>query len=748
MGSVKTYPLYVSVIPERAVGKLLDYGVSEEWVAHVVKGAKVKIPLGRSTCTGYVFETKDKPNYPRVKPIIEVSSPSSLLTHDLFELATWMAQYYCTPLHDVLKTILPASLRKETKEKQQLYVMRAKTREVLIQACIDLRKRAPAQASVLDVMLKVTKGILLTELLEEADVSRSSVDALQKKGLLAVDTVRIDRSPLVDEEYFRTKAKVLTGEQAESLQTIKETIDANVFKTHLIRGVTGSGKTEVYLQAISRARQLGKGTIMLVPEVALTPQTIERFRSRFEDDLVVLHHRLSDGERFDAWHRLLREEAHIIIGARSAVFAPLPNLGLIIVDEEHEGSYKQSEFQPSYHARDIAVMRGKLCNGCVLLGSATPSLESSYNAEKGKYHLSVLSVRADKAKIPKMTVVDMNREREGSTGYRYFSATLLDALSKRHALGEQSILFLNRRGYHTSLFCKNCQEAIQCTNCDTSLTFHRNESSLSCHLCGFTLSPPPRECPKCKSQDTMKYKGVGTEQIENVLRGMLKEVRTLRVDADTTRHKGSHQKLLREFGSGKADVLIGTQMIAKGLHFPNVTLVAVINADAGLNIPDFRASEVTFQLLTQVAGRSGRGELPGEVIIQTFAPDNPILKLAINGDYEAFYQEELRARELFQYPPVKQMVKVAFTGSDQALVNHTGCVFRERVIENVSKEYEVQPLLPAGHARVKGRFRMQFLITGPSVMRLAHVLQAVKEKISTSSALKILIDIQPISTFF
>lgn len=746
--SKPNFQQYASVILDVSIDKTLEYGVPDEMLDKVKRGIRVQVPVRGFMRPGYILEVKQTANYHRVLPIGSLVFDEELIPDDLFELTLWMAKYYCAPLRKVLKMIVPSGVRKDMKHKEQLFVMRAKTREELKEACESLRNTFSAQADVLDVMLTVKKGILLTELLEETGGSRSPVDTLAKKGLLILDIVRIDRSPLINEEYFQTKPKTLNSDQQSAMDKINHSLDRRVFETHLLYGVTGSGKTEIYLQAIDRALKENKGTIMLVPEISLTAQTIERFRSRFDGHIAILHHRLSDGERFDEWHRVRRGDAKIVIGARSAIFSPVVNLGLIIVDEEHENTYKQQDESPSYHARDVAVMRAKFNQATVILGSATPSLESFSNALNGKYHLSHLKVRADSASMPKVTIVDMKTEFEKAKGFTNFSEILLDGIKKRMAAGEQSILLLNRRGYHTTLFCQQCRKAVGCPHCDVSLTFHLGDNALSCHLCGFTHAPPPRVCPTCRHENPMKFRGVGTELVEKSLHAILPEVRTIRMDADTTRHKGSHQRLLRDFGSGKADVLIGTQMIAKGLHFPSVTLVGVLNSDGGLNIPDFRASETSFQLITQVAGRAGRGVMAGEVIIQTCMPDNSTIKFASKQDYDGFYQDEVKIREMFHYPPYCQMAKLAFSGLNEKLTSDRAEAVRLFMTQSLPDGYRIHPVIPAGHAKVKDKYRFQFLIFGPSVYPVGRAIEAMHANVPVSQDVKMFVDINPTSTFF
>lgn len=740
-----SYRKYASVILDVSLNKTLDYGIPESIITDVRPGIRVSVPVRGHLRNGYIYKIKDEAEVSKVLPIKKILTDVEIITEDLFELGLWMARYYGTPLHQIFKTMIPATIRKQTKHKEQFYVMRAKTREELRYECEKLWNKSTPQALVLDAMLKVKKGILLTELLEQTKGSRSPVDTLAKKGLLILDIVRIDRSPLVNEEYFQTKPKPLNSEQQKAFDTIVQSIDNHCFETHLLYGITGSGKTEIYLQAIDKTLAQEKGVIMLVPEISLTAQMIERFRSRFEGNIAILHHRLSQGERYDEWHRIRRGKAKIAIGARSAIYSPIQNLGLIIVDEEHEKSYKQTDEMPCYHARDVAVMRGKFSNSTVILGSATPSFESYTNAQQGKYRLSTLQSRADAAKIPNVTIIDMREEDNKAKRFTSFSDELLNGISKRQQTGEQVILFLNRRGYHTTLLCQQCQHILKCPHCDLSLTLHKNDQSLRCHLCGYDLTPPPRACPKCKSHDTMKYKGIGTEQVEKALHAILPDIRTIRMDADTTRHKGSHQKLLRNFGAGKADVLIGTQMIAKGLHFPEVTLVGVLNCDIGLHIPDFRASETLFQLITQVAGRSGRGVTAGEVIVQTRVPDNSTIQLAVKQDFCAFYDEEITIRKMFRYPPFVRMAKITFTGPNAHQTMNIAKDLRQQLTHLLPPTFELHPITPCGYAKVKDNYRYQFLIKGNDLYTVTHHLEAL---LLQHPKVRISVDIDPTNTFF
>lgn len=739
---------YASIILDVAIDKVLDYGITTEQHSVIQPGSRVEVPLRGKLRTGYVLEIKETCDYPSVLSLSSILSESPFISPDLLQLALWISRYYCAPLREIFRMLLPPGVRKGMAPKEQLFVMRGKTREELLQLCVSLRDKKPGQAIILEAMLPVKKGILLSQLLEETKGSRSTINTLTKQGLLILDRVRVDRSPLVNEEYFKTQPKILNPDQAEALAKIEKSLDQQMFETHLLYGITGSGKTEVYLQAIDKALKADKSTIMLVPEISLTTQTIERFRSRFQEKIAILHHRLSEGERNDEWHHIRSGKAKIVVGARSAIFSPVVNLGLIIVDEEHEQSYKQSDRAPCYQARDVAVMRGKLTNSTVILGSATPSLESYYNAQKGKYTLSVLHQRAEVSSLPQVTIVDMRKEFEKVKGITHFSEALLNGIEKRYQQGEQTILFLNRRGYHTVLKCQECQQSVKCTHCDISMTFHLSNNCLSCHLCGYQLSPPPTQCPLCQGKNPLKFRGAGTEQIDRALHAIFPSIRTLRMDADTTRHKGSHQKLLRDFATGKADVLIGTQMIAKGLHFPEVTLVGVLNSDAGLNIPDFRASETTFQLITQVAGRSGRGLLPGYVIIQTSIPDNATIQYAAHQDYTGFYQEEIAIREFFRYPPFCHMAKILFSGKEPQYTQKVAEEIRGALIRELPASFELTPLVPCGYTKVKDHYRYQFLIRGPSMYPLNQALQTLQKMRPLPRQIKSFVDINPVSTFF
>jgi primosomal protein N' (replication factor Y) len=716
--------VFVEVLLDQNLSKPLDYAVPAELRDRIEVGMRVEVPLKSTLKTGTIAKIKTVCSWREVKSIVRVLSPTTEISEPLWKLAQWMAHYYSAPLQRVLKCFIPVNIRKDVKQKTQVLLKPAKTHDECIKVIESLRTKSPAQADLLDQILNEPKGIFL------AAVSRSAAASLLKKKLIT--SHHIVTADLTEEEYFPTLPKILNDEQKECLEAIDLSLHRNKFAAHLIYGITGSGKTEVYMQAIQTALDQNKSAIMLVPEISLTSQTIERFKARFSQKIAILHHRRSLGERTTAWEDLRKGDAKLVIGARSALFCPAQNLGLIIVDEEHDSSYKSDEI-PCYHGRDTAVMRAHLENCTILLGSATPSIESRYNAEVGKYQLHLLKTRATSAQLPAVKIVDMKRAFELAGGFTHFSDELLDGLKKRLAAGEQALLFLNRRGYHRLQMCSGCRNIIKCPHCDLSLTFHREANLLQCHLCDYK-QPSPRSCPNCQASETLQYKGFGTEHIERSLHAIFPEVRTLRMDRDTTGQKNSHEDLFKQFRAHKADVLIGTQMIAKGFHFPSVTLVGVLNTDATLSIPDFRSSEQVFQILTQVAGRAGRAQLPGEVIIQTFLPDHPVLHLAAAQDYPAFYASEIQERRLFNYPPFCHLVKLLFSDPDP----ETALAIAQNAHKKL-KALNPMPVVPAGHAKVKDMYRFQFLIKAAKINQIAEALKGIPGA---------KIDVDPLSTYF
>ncbi|MGH7978780.1 MAG: replication restart helicase PriA, partial [Limisphaerales bacterium] len=521
--------------------------------------------------------------------------------------------------------------------------------------------------------------------------------------------------------------------------------------TFLLHGVTGSGKTEIYLQAIAHALELAKGAIVLVPEIALTPQTVERFKARFSAGklqtlVAVLHSHLGAGERHDEWHKIRQGRARIVIGARSAIFAPVDPLGLIIVDEEHEQTYKQEE-TPRYHARDVAIMRGQMENAIVLLGSATPSLESYYNAKKGKYTLLELPARVDNQKMPRVRVVDMRQAAAKEKGNLIFSPQLKEAIQQRLERREQTILFLNRRGWATALQCPLCGYVASCPNCSVSLTYHRVEQKLICHICG-NIEKVPGICPieKCRNP-AIRFAGIGTQRVEETLARLFPHARLRRMDSDTMKRKDDYRKTLGEFRAGKIDILVGTQMIAKGLHFPNVTLVGIIHADSALHQPDFRAGERTFQLLTQVSGRAGRGEVEGEVFVQAFAPFHPAIQYARRHDYTGFYEQEIEFREQLKYPPATRVALLTLKGRNEDKVKFSAEHLKRELQKGLGEFKDLILMGPAPAPLLKAEtfYRHQIMLRARAMSKMSQTLSHILPRVTLPEDVALTLDIDPVN---
>jgi primosomal protein N' (replication factor Y) len=765
---------YAQVAVDAAVGKRLDYAVPEALRGRLRVGSRVWVPLGSRKVQGTVTAFPDEPAFPKLKAIIAPIGTMGaidasggpdvgfVIPANLVKLAHWISDYYMADLGATLRTVVPASVRKPSPPAKQVRVVRrAVTLEETRKACVGRRTRAPKQAAVLDVLLNTTGEIAQAELCERAAASTDTIKALEKAGLVEIGTKRVDRDVTGGEVFLRTEPKTLTPAQQAAYDGIVKQLDEGASRVNLLHGVTGSGKTEVYLQVMARVLERGKGAIVLVPEIALTPQTIERFKGRFGDLVAVLHHRLSGGERHDEWRRLAEGRARIAVGPRSAVFAPVEPLGLIVVDEEHETSYKQSDTAPRYHARDVAVVRAAFEGAVVILGSATPSLESYWNARRGKYELFELPERIDGRPMPAVRVVDLGREK----GPTVFSAELLNAIDDRLRKGEQTILFLNRRGYATTMKCRECSAVVECERCSVSLTYHQKcdgrgarrlsrssgTAALVCHLCGASM-PLPATCPKCGAA-AMLYRGVGTQKVERMLYKVLDDarddsrtVRVLRMDSDTTTAKHSHAGILGEFKAGRADVLVGTQMIAKGLDLPNVTLVGVIVADTALGLQDFRAAERTFQLITQVAGRAGRGEVPGEVIVQTYRPGSHAIRAAAKHDFKTFYDEETvrRRNPLSPYPPHVHMVCVTLRGPDEKKVTKAAEALAAACEAQESGGVEILGPAPAPIARAQREHRMQLFLKSARPSKMAAALRPALEQAKVPSTVKVAVDVDPV----
>jgi len=536
----------------------------------------------------------------------------------------------------------------------------------------------------------------------------------------------------------------LNAEQQVAVETILQSVQEQQSQTYLLEGITGSGKTEVYLQVIAEVLNQGKTAIMLVPEISLTPQMVQRFKSRFGEHVAVMHSGLSQGEKYDEWRKIERGEAEVVVGARSAIFAPIENIGVIIVDEEHEASYKQEE-PPRYHARDLAIWRSEYHHCPVVLGSATPSLESRARAQKNVYQRLRLTQRANQAAtLPTIDVVDMRQEVENGN-VSSFSMSLQEKLQERLEKNEQSVLLLNRRGYSSFVMCRDCGYVLPCPNCDISLTLHMDSKTMKCHYCGHEERIPYR-CPNC-GQDKIRYYGTGTQKVEEELQTLLPDSRILRMDVDTTRRKGAHEKILRTFGEGQADILLGTQMIAKGLDFPNVTLVGVLNADTALNLPDFRSSERTFQLLTQVSGRAGRAEKPGEVIIQSFNPEHYAIQLAKAQDYEDFYTKEMYIRHRGDYPPYYFTVQITASHPEENEAAKQMFQIATKLKQGLSPQAILLGPTPNAIMRVNNRYFYQVIIKYKQEPMLQPLLKEIltDTQRATARGLKLSIDAEPMN---
>ncbi len=734
---------------EIALRKEFDYLIPEALADRVEVGSRVKAPFGRRTVMGCVTALIDKSPHDKLRALIDVVGAQSMVTPKVMKLARWIGDYYCCAPETALKSVLPQAVRKEKEGwKESLFVGLVPTPPT------EPAKLTKRQKEVLQIV-KDKESLPLRDLVKEAGTTADTVRRLENKGLVSIQSKIAERDPYAHENILPTKPLELNEEQARALQAIIEAMDAGSPQAarFLLHGVTGSGKTEVYLQAIEHALNQGKGAIVLVPEISLTPQTVERFKARFcsgslKTLVAVLHSHLSEGERHDEWHKIRQGRARIVIGARSAVFAPVDPLGLIIVDEEHEHSYKQEE-APRYHARDVAVVRGQMENAVVALGSATPSMESFHNARSGKYRLLEMRERADDKQMPIVRVVDMRHEFRAQKGPPIFSNKLVEAMRQRIERSEQTILFLNRRGYATSLQCQVCGYVAECPNCSVSLTYHRDEQTLRCHVCGHAAKAP-RVCPEesCQSP-SIRFAGLGTQKVEETLGKLFPKANIRRMDSDVLRRKNDFRRILGEFRTGKIDILIGTQMIAKGLHFPNVTLVGIVHADLGLHIPDFRAGERTFQLLTQVAGRAGRGDIEGEVFVQSFTPFHPAIQFARRHDYEGFYDAEMEFRGQLKYPPFGRVALLTLRGRNEDKVEFSAGQVRARTEEALAGMQEIKILgpTPAPLARADKQFRYQIMIRARQMIRISAKLAEMTQAVKLPDEVFLAVDIDPVNLF-
>ena len=766
---------------ELALRREFDYLIPPGLAGQIEVGSRVQVPFGPRKVLGCVTGLAEESSHARLKPILKVIGAQTLVTPKVLELARWMGEYYCCAPEVALKSVLPEAVRHEQAGWRERLYVRA------LPFTGELPKLPKRQKEVWNI-IEERRELPLKELLELAETTAATVRRLEDRGLVAVASEISERDPYAREHILPTQPLPLNDAQARALAAVLAAMDARrsgdqrleakgsiaenarsaeiapetvasrdlqsplrvPASVFLLHGVTGSGKTEVYLQAIAHALEQGKGAIVLVPEISLTPQTVERFKARFSAGplqtlVAVLHSHLSAGERHDEWHKIRQGRARIVIGARSAIFAPVEPLGLIIVDEEHEHTYKQEE-APRYHARDVAIVRGQRESATVVLGSATPSMESFYNCKKGKYTLLELPERADDKKMPVVRIVDMRQAFRGGKGIPIFSPQLREAIAQRLERKEQVILFLNRRGYSTSLQCPRCGYVAGCPNCSVSLTYHRQEKKLCCHICGYT-GEVPAVCPneKCRNPE-IRYAGLGTQKVEDTLSKLFPDAAVKRMDSDALKRKDDFRRILSDFRIGKIDILLGTQMIAKGLHFPNVTLVGIIYADLALHQPDFRAGERTFQLLTQVAGRAGRGDIEGEVFVQAFTPFHPAIQSARRHDFIGFYEQELEFRAQLKYPPFGRIALLTLKGRNEEKVKFSADYLKRELDKalNGFQNLIVAGPAPAPLLRAETYYRYQIMLRVQRMMALSRRLAQLTQSLALPEDVSLSVDIDPV----
>ena len=738
-----------------AVRREFDYLIPNEMEHNVCDGTRVKVPFGSREVLGVVTALLTESPHGNLREIIKTVGRQALVTPPILKLVRWISEYYCCAPEVAMKAVLPDAVRKEEEGwRERLYVRALPQHDKLPK----LTKRQEDLWSIVEEW----RELPLQELVRLAGTTSATIRKLEDKGLVSIAPQISERDPYGKEHILPTSPLELNDEQSVALRSIVKAIDClavskdNAIEVKengvfLLHGVTGSGKTEVYLQAIAHALKQGKGAIVLVPEISLTPQTVERFKARFSQGplqtlVAVLHSHLSAGERHDEWHKIRQGRARIVIGARSAVFAPVEPLGLVIVDEEHEHSYKQEE-APRYNARDLAVVRGQQEKAVVVLGSATPCMESYYNVQRKKYGLLSLTERADAKNMPIVRIVDMRNASRKDKGISIFSPQLHEAILQRLEKKEQVMLFLNRRGWSSSLQCPECGFVAECPNCSVSLTYHRAAQKLMCHICGH-IDSAPTKCPEpnCGNK-SIRFSGLGTEKVEAALGKSFPSARVKRMDSDTLKRKEDYRRILGDFRSGKIDILVGTQMIAKGLHFPNVTLVGIIHADLSLHIPDFRAGERTFQLLTQVAGRAGRGDVEGEVYVQSFTPFHPAIQYARRHDYIGFYDQEIEFRQELRYPPVGRVALLTLRGRSEDRVRFFSDHLRKEMdlLAHEMGDVVIAGPAPAPLLRAENFYRYQIMIRTPRMPQLSRKLSSKIDSLQIPEDLRLIIDIDPVS---
>ncbi len=710
-------------LSHKNVDRVFLYHVPEELQSSIQIGIRVLVPFGKMELEGFVLEVHEKQeDSMELKDILSIVDQTIVLNQELLQLGKWLQNETLGTLISCYQVMLPKALKAKHGNSVSI---RFDTFYRL--NSIEIPPLKGSQKQIVDLLFE--KGVVSKK--ELTDISSSSLKTLLSKNYLIEEKKEHYRLFYQNTSFVKKK---LTPMQEEVVQTVTQKGEG----TYLLYGVTGSGKTEVYMEMIDFYLKQGKSSIVLVPEISLTPQMVQRFRERFGDSVAALHSALSDGEKYDEWRRIYRGEAKIVIGARSAIFAPFEKIGIIIIDEEHSDSYKQSDPSPRYHARDVAFKRGEFHHCPVVLGSATPSLESMARAQKGVYHLLQLPERVNGKGLPKVSIVDMNDAMKKVRGH--FSKLLEEEIGKRLERKEQVILLLNRRGYSSFVSCKNCGFTFKCPNCDITLTYHKSSNTLRCHYCGYGEKVYTK-CPEC-GEESLQNLGVGTQKIEEELQKLFSQARILRMDYDTTSRKGMHEEMIASFKRCEYDILLGTQMVAKGLDFSQVTLVGVINADTSLNIPDFRSSENTYSLLSQVAGRSGRAEKEGMVILQTFNPDHYAISLVKNQDYLAFYQQEMNIRRRLKYPPYYYLCMIRMSGKDASYVFDEALKIKRSLERNLSN-VEILGPCSSNLFRVNNIFRYQIILKYKTDSELRKVFAKILEHYQANSKLKVDIDFNP-----
>ncbi|WP_342515302.1 primosomal protein N' [Sporosarcina sp. FSL K6-1522] len=790
------------------IDRPFDYVVPAHLEVVIEAGCRVKVPFGPRKVLGYVTGLKEESGLEsgKLKSIHELIDLEPVISGELLDLSRWLATQTLAYEIDALQVMLPAAMRAKYEKfivveepesieevdflrflagRQRVPLAEADTPELLrsvrryagqgiitvdtvvnqktavkkvrmiqiaeadiLQNVLDtIHANAKKQAELLRWMLeRAGQTVSAKQLMEQSGIQPAVLKAAIERGAASEAYAEVYREPEAPQLKDTAIPMELTGEQQLALDAITTSADHGQAETFLLHGVTGSGKTEVYLRAINHVLEQGKEAIVLVPEISLTPQMTSRFKERFGPLVAVMHSGLSAGEKYDEWRKIKRGEVKVVVGARSAIFAPFENIGIIILDEEHESTYKQED-TPRYHARDVAIKRSEYYGCPVILGSATPSLESYARASKDVYTLLTLKRRAKDQELPTVTVVDMREELK--TGNRsMFSVSLADAVRERLHRGEQTVLFLNKRGFSSFVLCRDCGTVVECPNCDISLTYHRANEMLKCHYCGHE-ERVPLVCPECESE-YIRFFGTGTQKAQEEIAKLFPEARVIRMDVDTTRQKGSHERLLRQFSEGQADILLGTQMIAKGLDFPNITLVGVLAADTTLHLADFRAAEKTFQLMTQVSGRAGRHELPGEVFIQTYTPEHYAIDLAKAQHYEPFYNLEMAARRQYGYPPFYYVTLVQFTHEDLLKVADFADKGTRFLKGNLSSNTVIIGPTASAISRVNNRYRYQCLIKYKKEPKLIETLQQLIKYYRTDwikAGLTMTVDMEPASIY-